>query len=77
MSSDTICAVIRLNNEMHQLLRRRAAETHRSISEIVTDAVREAFRKEEREFAAIGQREHDKPTTYQTYLKKLKAKGAL
>ena len=77
MQAQTTRATIYLDKEMHKALRLKAAETHRSISEIVSDAVREALREDEEDLAALRARAHEKPITYEALLKKLKADGTL
>jgi plasmid stability protein len=77
MQTQTTRATIYLDKDMHKALRLKAAETHRSISEIVSDAVREALREDEEDLAAIRDRAREKPITYEALLKKLKADGTL
>jgi plasmid stability protein len=77
MQNTTTRATIYLDSAMHKALRLKAAETHRSISEIVSDAVREALREDEEDFAAFEERAHEKSITYEALLKKLKADGTL
>jgi plasmid stability protein len=77
MQTQTTRATIYLDAEMHKALRLKAAETHRSISEIVSDAIRESLREDEEDLAAIRERANEKPITYEALLKKLKANGTL
>lgn len=75
--SPTTRATIYLDKDMHKALRLKAAETHRSISEIVSDAIREALREDEEDLAAFEQRANEKGISYEALLKKLKADGTL
>lgn len=77
MDSATTRATIYLDKKMHKALRLKAAETHRSISEIVSDAVREALREDMEDLAAFEERAHEKGISYEALLKKLKADGTL
>ncbi|MGQ0700425.1 MAG: ribbon-helix-helix protein, CopG family [Panacagrimonas sp.] len=66
-----------LEPAIHKALRLRASATHRSISEIVSDAVREALREDEEDSAAFDERASEKPIAYEALLKKLKVDGSL
>ena len=46
MQATTTRATIYFDRDVHRTLRLKAAETHRFISEIVSDAVREALRED-------------------------------
>ena len=77
MQTTTTRATIYLDRDMHKALRLKAAETHRSISEIVSDAVRESLREDEEDIASFKERVHEKSIPYEALLKKLKANGTL
>ncbi len=77
MQADTTRATIYFDKRIHKALRIKAAETNRSMSEIVSDAVREALREDEEDLAAFEQRAHEKGISYEALLKKLKADGTL
>ena len=70
-------ATIYLDGTMHKALRLKAAATYRSISEIVSDAVREALRADHEDLAAFEKRKREKTLSYEQLLKKLKADGRL
>jgi hypothetical protein len=55
----------------------KAAHTHRSISEIVNDAVRMALREDEEDLAAFEDRIAEPVVSYEALLKDLKAHGKL
>jgi plasmid stability protein len=55
MSSDAIRCTFYLDPALHRALRLKAASTHRSMSEIVKDAIRAAFREDEEDLARVCQ----------------------
>jgi plasmid stability protein len=77
MEANTTRATIYLDREVHKALRLKAAETHRSISEIVSDAVREALREDEEDLAIIAERAGEKTISYEQLLAELKANGRI
>ena len=75
--SKTVRAAIYFDASLHRALRLKAASTHRSVSELVVDAVREALRDDADDLAAIAHRAAEASITYEAFLKKLKANGTL
>ena len=73
----TTRATVYLDSDLHKALRLKAAASHRSISEIVSDAVREALREDHDDLAAFDKRAKEKTLSYEELLKKLKADGSL
>ena len=70
-------ATIYFDSDLHKALRLKAADTHRSISEIVNDAVRQALREDQEDLAAFEDRVAEPTITYEALLKDLKAHGKL
>lgn len=70
-------ATVYLDPQVHKALRLKAAATHRTISEIVTEAVRQALREDHDDLEAFEQRAVEKTLSYEDLLKKLKANGDL
>ena len=70
-------ATIYFESDLHKALRLKAADTHRSISEIVNDAVRQALREDQEDLAAFEDRVAEPTITYEALLKDLKAHGKL
>jgi len=70
-------ATVYFDEQVHRTLRLKAAETHRSISAIVNDAVRRALLEDAEDLAAFEARESEPTLTYEEMLKALKADGAL
>lgn len=77
MRSDTVRATLYLEPAVHQALRLKAATAHRSMSEIVNDAVRAALREDEADLGAFAERAGEQALTYEEFLAQLKADGTL
>ena len=75
--NDVSRATIYLDEQLHRALRLKAASTRRSISDLVSDAVREALREDEEDLGAVANRAAEPSVTYEAFLKKLKANGTL
>lgn len=63
--------------ELHRALRIKAATTHRSISEIVNEALRQALREDQEDLAAFDERVAEPTLSYEALLNDLKAHGKL
>jgi plasmid stability protein len=63
--------------KLHSALRLKAAHTHRSVSDIVNDAVRAALAEDQEDLAAFQQRADDPTLSYEELLNDLKAHGQL
>jgi plasmid stability protein len=74
---ETTRATIYFDADLHRALRLKAAATRRSVSELVTEAVREALREDQEDLAAVANRAAEPSVTYDAFLKKLKADGTL
>jgi len=70
-------ATVYFEPALHRAVRLKAAHTHRSISEIVNDAVRLALREDEEDLAAFEDRVAEPAISYEALLKDLKAHGKL
>jgi plasmid stability protein len=70
-------ATIYFDVDLHKALRLKAADSHRSISEIVNDAVRQALREDQEDLQAVADRVAEPTITYEALLKDLKAHGKL
>jgi plasmid stability protein len=77
MSSDAVRSTIYLEPQVHQALRLKAATVHRSMSEIVNDALRELLREDEADLASFVERAGEASLTYEEFLARLKADGTL
>ena len=63
--------------ELHQALRLKAASTHRSVSDLVNEAVRQALHEDQADLVAFDERESESTMTYEELLNDLKANGKL
>ena len=63
--------------ELHKALRIKAANTERSISDLVNDAIRQAFREDQEDLAAFEERAAEPTITYEALLEDLKAHGKI
>ena len=70
-------ATIYFEPALHQAIRLKAAHTHRSISEIVNDAVRLSLREDQEDLEAFEDRVAEPTISYEALLKDLKAHGKL
>jgi len=63
--------------DIHKALRLKAASTHRSVSELVNDAVRYALAEDQEDLVAFEERVAEPTITYETLLNDLKANGKI
>lgn len=75
--ADAVRSTVYLDPKLHQALRLKAAHSHRSMSEIINDALREALREDEEDLAAVRARSKEKAMDYESFLARLKADGTL
>jgi plasmid stability protein len=77
MNAATKRSTIYFDEQLHEALRLKAAHTHRSISDIVNDAVRAALAEDQEDLAAFQERVAEPVLTYEELLNDLKAHGKL
>jgi len=77
MSESTKRSTIYFEPHLHRALRIKAADTQRSLSEIVNDAVRAALREDQEDLAAFDERRDEPTISYEELLKDLKAHGKI
>ncbi len=70
-------ATIYFEPELHKAIRLKAADTHRTLSDIVNEAVRAALREDQEDLAAFEDRGAEPIISYEALLKDLKANGKL
>ena len=63
--------------EIHHALRVKAANTHRSVSEVVNEAVRIALREDQEDLNAFEERAAEPTLSYEELLEDLKSHGKL
>jgi len=77
MDTAAIRATIYFEPEIHKAIRLKAADTHRTLSDIVNEAVRTALREDQEDLAAFEERVAEPTISYEALLKDLKANGKL
>ena len=77
MAMQTKRATIYFDPDLHKALRLKAAETSRSITELVNEAVREALREDAEDLAAFYDRKKEPLVSYDEMVKRLKKDGRI
>lgn len=77
MSGDTKRSTIYFKPGLHRALRIKAADTQRSVSDIVNDAVLRALREDAEDLSAFEERATEPTLTYEELLKDLKSCGKI
>lgn len=70
-------STVYFDESLHEALRLKAAHTHRSVSDIVNDAVRAALAEDQEDLAAFNERARESTLSYEELLDDLKAHGKL
>jgi plasmid stability protein len=70
-------STIYFDEDLHAALRLKAVHTHRSVSDIVNDAVRLALAEDQEDLAAFQERAGESTLSYEELLNDLKAHGRL
>lgn len=70
-------STIYLDPELHRALRIKAAETDRSISDLVSDAVRSALAEDAEDLLAFEERASEPDLLFETVVRALKADGKI
>lgn len=68
---------IYLDPELHRALRIKAAETDRSISDLISDAVKSALAEDAEDLHAFEERASEPDPLFETVVKALKADGKI
>jgi plasmid stability protein len=77
MSESTKRSTIYLDPDLHRALRLKAIHTGRSMSDLVNETVRMAFREDQEDLSAFDERVKEPELTYEALLKDLKAHGKI
>ena len=77
MATLTKRATVYFDPAIHRALRLKAAETLRSISELVNDALRDSLAEDAEDLDAFESRAGDPLISYEEMLKRLKADGRI
>ena len=70
-------ATVYLDPDLHKALRLKAAETSRSISELVNSAIKEALAEDAEDIAAFEERAKEPLISYDEMVKRLKRDGRI
>ena len=63
--------------ELHRVLRLKAAETDRSVSELVNEAVRQSLSEDLEDLAAFDERAGEPTLSFENVLRNMKQRGVL
>jgi plasmid stability protein len=77
MSEASKRSTIYFDPQLHAALRLKAAHTHRSLSDIVNDAVRAALAEDQEDLAAFAKRVSEPVMSYEALLDDLKTRGKI
>ena len=77
MSESTKRATVYLDAEIHRALRLKAAETDRSVSELVNDAIKASFAEDADDLSAFELREPEPDLPFEAVVNDLKRRGKL
>jgi plasmid stability protein len=77
MGNNTRRATIYLDSELHHALRIKAAETERSISELVNEAIKYALIEDSIDLSVFEERRSEPVLAFEDVLKKLKKNGKI
>ena len=75
--SDAVRATVYFNTDLHRALRMKAAETERSISELVNAAVRAQLLEDADDLETLRKRRKEPTMGFEDFVKDLKRKGKL
>ena len=70
-------ATIYFDPKLHKILKLKAVETSRSVSELVDEAIRHELAEDQGDLAAFEERAHEPTISYEAMLKELKADGKI
>ena len=77
MSEPSKRSTVYFDPQLHAALRLKAAHTHRSLSDLVNEAVRQALAEDQEDLAAFAERAAEPTLTYEALLDDLRADGKL
>lgn len=75
--TDVKRSTIYFEPDIHRALRFKAASTHKTVSELVNEAVREALREDHEDLTAFDERVADSTVTYETLLNDFRVHGKI
>lgn len=70
-------ATVYFESALHKALRLKAAETERSVSDVVNEAVRALLAEDADDLAALRERADEPAISFESFVRDLKAEGAI
>jgi hypothetical protein len=70
-------STVYLDAELHRVLRIKAAETDRSISELVNEAVKQSLAEDAEDLAAFEDRARERSVSFEKVLREMRRRGKL
>ncbi|WP_420454502.1 CopG family transcriptional regulator [Rubrivirga sp.] len=70
-------ATVYFDSALHKALRLKAAETERSVSDVVNEAVRVLLAEDADDLAALRDRAAEPTVSFESFVRDLKAEGAI
>lgn len=77
MGSAAKRSTVYLEPELHRVLRLKAAETDRSISELVNDAVKLSLAEDAEDLAAFDERARERSVSFEKVVREMRRRGKL
>ena len=77
MIKPTKRTTIYLDPDLHQIVKIKAVETSRSVSDLVNEALRHELREDQEDLAVFEARAEEPAVSYEKMLKELKADGKI
>jgi len=77
MSTQAKRSTVYLDPDLHKALRLKSAETSRSISELVNNAIKEALAEDAEDITAFEERAREPLISYDEMVKRLKRDGRI
>lgn len=70
-------ATVYFDSALHKALRLKAAETERSVSDVVNEAVRALLAEDAVDLAAVRDRQGEPTVSFESFVRDLKSQGAI
>jgi plasmid stability protein len=77
MKNQSKRATVYFDSQLHRVLRLKAAETHRSVSAIINDAVRQCLAEDAEDLAAFELRASEPNLVFEKVLQDMKKRGQI
>lgn len=77
MAAEPKRATVYFEPEIHKALRMKAAETDRSISDLVNEAVKHSLTEDAEDLAAFKERARENSLSFEEVVRRLKRRGAI